>query len=858
MRIHPSFPNAPAAFEPLEPRTLLAASLVADLNPDPASSSAWTSSARLGDTVFFTRHSTVGHELWKSDGTSRGTRLVRDINPGVPSADPDNLVPLDDDTLLFGATDDASHGLWRSDGTRKGTVLVKSFPRGRIQDAIAANGLVFFSINRIDDGEARDSLWVTDGTSEGTRVLLNPKNLDIQPGFLLYKRNVLFTAEQEPYDRVLWRTKGTPQSTKTIDHIDADSLWIQSDVRVLGRHLIYNHSGFEEQELWAANLKRTWPVADLQPGRYGGAENLTVLGDKLYFSAEDGTHGEEPWVSDGTTKGTFLLKDLVTSPNHRGSHPNDFFAHDGAVYFNADDDDGERALYKTDGTPEGTVLVGPPGAVHTQRLFAKDDANGILQLWRADAPDAQPVQVTDFTDPKRAGLRAPLTMLDDRRLLYTAYDARGDALWITNGTPEGTHRLRRIPPRTLSSNPSGFGAGHDAFYFGLTHPDLDSSFDAPPIGAGSLWRIRDGNAPEKIALLDGAVDHVIAADGFTYFTVRQTYTASSGITAPISYYDLWRTDGTTKGTYKLFDDPIFSTLYSTPPPLAMLNGELFYGSLWKTDGTKENRELVIEASADELIRFDDQLVLLDYDGDRILITDGTAAGSRTLADYSTDRDRFLTSAVRAGDRIYFVVSGYDETKPDELWTTDGTPNGTSLLKRFPAGHRPQLHESDGILLFEGHDPKHGHELWRSDGTPEGTRLLKDIKKGSASSAPRILAAVGNLTYFMADDARHGRELWRTDGTRKRTVLVADLHPGPAEPFIQHPTAVAGNLLFTANDGVHGTEPWIIRPNQPPALLADIFPGRESSDPTNFAPHNNLLYFSANDYLHGRELWSTPL
>ena len=70
----------------------------------------------------------------------------------------------------------------------------------------------------------------------------------------------------------------------------------------------------------------------------------------------------------------------------------------------------------------------------------------------------------------------------------------------------------------------------------------------------------------------------------------------------------------------------------------------------------------------------------------------------------------------------------------------------------------------------------GGELWETDGTINGTKLVKDIKLGSGSSNPKCLYPVGNILYFIADDGINGNELWRTDSIQG-AVLVKDIHSG---------------------------------------------------------------------------------
>jgi ELWxxDGT repeat protein len=65
-----------------------------------------------------------GIELWKSDGTEKGTVRVADINPGVGSSYPSRLTAIGS-TLYFTANDGVSgNRLWKSDVTKQGDFRV--------------------------------------------------------------------------------------------------------------------------------------------------------------------------------------------------------------------------------------------------------------------------------------------------------------------------------------------------------------------------------------------------------------------------------------------------------------------------------------------------------------------------------------------------------------------------------------------------------------------------------------------------------------------------------------------------------------------------------------------------------------
>ena len=92
----------------------------------------------------------------------------------------------------------------------------------------------------------------------------------------------------------------------------------------------------------------------------------------------------------------------------------------------------------------------------------------------------------------------------------------------------------------------------------------------------------------------------------------------------------------------------------------------------------------------------------------------------------------------------------------------------------------------------------GRELWKTDGTAAGTSLVKDIWSGFGSSAPSKFVALNNVVFFTASTSDSGNELWRTDGTSNGTMLVKDITPGFAGSLFGHIRTYQGRLYFNVN------------------------------------------------------------
>ena len=160
--------------------------------------------------------------------------------------------------------------------------------------------------------------------------------------------------------------------------------------------------------------------------------------------------------------------------------------------------------------------------------------------------------------------------------------------------------------------------------------------------------------------------------------------------------------------------------------------------------------------------------------------------------------------------LYFAAdaSGFGS----ELWRTDGTDLGTTLVRDINPGQYystpEQLVVLGSALIFRANDGLHDTELWKSDGTPEGTVLITDLVDGSGPSNPWSLTVFGGAVYFAAGNYPNptGTELWKTDGTAAGTVLVKDVNPGTNSSSPTSLTVSGGKLFFTAVSGTDGVSP----------------------------------------------------
>lgn len=278
-----------------------------------------------------------GADLVLFDTVSRQVTRIAGPRQGSSSLYPS--YPVAHGPLYFGTSSSrpGEYGLWRTDGTQEGTRAVYQTPSGEqlLEASTFGSGLVF-SVRRSD---GRIELRWSRGESLAVEVLWSMS--EAPPSMLsgLYPRvfdnGLLFHGWDPVHGSELWLFD--PRTSQATRLTDAPGDYGPSLVGV-GRWLAYFELTSEQQqrELWRTDGTTAGTIR-LGDWQYGWAwdGSLAIVDERLYYTFDDGIHGEEIWTSDGSPGGTRLLADVV--PGATGSQPSSFTAANHALYFLADD-----------------------------------------------------------------------------------------------------------------------------------------------------------------------------------------------------------------------------------------------------------------------------------------------------------------------------------------------------------------------------------------------------------------------------------------------------------------------------------------------------------------------------------------
>ena len=684
-------------------------------------------------------------------------------------------------------------------------------------------------------------------------------------------------------------------------HRDREGTNYPMEVAELGGVGYYFHNdGIYGSELWRSDGSGlgTYLLRDICPGICGARDiwaysNLAAAAGVLFFTANDGVHGNELWLTDGSALGTRMVRDI--QPGWRSSSPALFTASGSQLFFLADDGSHGMELWRSDGTVQGTYLVADiqPGrldggasvmAASSSLLFLSVTAwDAPRGLWVSDGTGPGTFRISEVqTNYSSAYKGRPFVVLPNGTLLFNGTSGTADSeLWVSDGTPGGTQQLLDLLPGPDGSSPSDFVLRGGEVVFTAETDGSNSSSE--------LWRT-DGTVSGTVPIpfpvglelrLAGGL-HALADDTL-FFAGLQTATG----------LELWKLAGDVVSPVRDILPGAESSInpFVGPSPL-YYNQALFAAAgnrlllladdgvngieLWSSDGTEGGTFRVSDIAPgattpffDPYFQFTrppvfgDRLLLREYDpvlGYRLWRSDGTLAGTAMIELCGQATSSFLDvhmpflfyslpgpfCAAAAGTRMVFETYS---SPPEEIlaWGTDGSESGTELLG-IPAGPDGSFRLScaalgNRALLLGGDETLSG--LWRSDGRASGTSLISGVASsgtGTSSTLPLFVPFGSELAFGVSGS------VFRTTGEDDGTFEVSpleDFWPSVLSPSADGRLYFGGAELYVSEGAPETT-----------SLVADLN-GANSGAPTDLTPFGTtqLLFGSLDDAL-GEELWVT--
>lgn len=654
---------------------------------------------------------------------------------------------------------------------------------------IAVNDILYFDGKDVDHGK---EMWTSDGTVEGTMMLDDgkPGADGSDPLFVKAVDNkVIYVSEVK--QRGTWATSGTPASTSLIfpgyvpqfvtkyhdkiyfsggdvlaniglsrtdlDFTNVEELTPQIPSGYTGSFTIVNdkllhmrNSNDYGMELFQVHDDGSVTLLkDIFPGiESSEAGSFADLGTRSVFVANDGTHHFEWWSTDGTEANTFMLEDIATgtlSPDM-----SEVYQYDKKLYFIANSTGTQQhELWRSDGTDAGTYPIFSDPALSKDMLFGINQyvittANGFVKI-DVEAEDATPLALPDgYTNYVEIHAQPGLSIGD---IVYfnTAAGPSPDQtggleLWKADVSTNEITFVKDINP-----GPEGSVIYADKPKFNGMGVVLGNKIIFPAETSDGMepW-VSDGTEEGTIMLknIRGSGDSF--PKSFTVVGDKVFFIALSDEQGT----ELWITDGTPEGTHIVKDIAPGDIDGVLNEPLAVY-GDLFFTAT--TDGNPNNNKL--------------------------WISDGTEEGTMEYDNLLPAGWSNVQYPVASGDYLYFLASHPDHGS--ELWSTDGTVAGTTLIEITPGKAGSLIDDfitSNGTLYFSTHG-----KIWRSLGTPETTVFL-----GEANPVSELMLTE-NYLCFLLDDPQYGRELFRVSLTGPVGQLITfngftDLQPGQEYTF----------------------------------------------------------------------------
>lgn len=754
-------------------------------------------------------------ELWKSDGTDGGTVLVKEITSGTDLVSNFYIV---NGKLLFFVDDDDNNilYLWKSDGTASGTSILSSYTDvySYYDYSIVINGVLYF---RPDFG----ILCKTNGTASGTiTITTGLETAGVTPSQTMVNLNgiLYFVGYQSSTGYELFKSDGTTAGTVVVKDFNPGTGSSNiSGLTVIDNYLYFSvDNGVDGSEPWRSNGTAAGSVMikDINPIGNSLARSFHLFNDDIYFVAYNGV-SYALFKTDGTSSGTEEVYPLEYSLTNY-FYP--YYEYDNKLYFI----DWYNKMYVTDGTYAGTHLFTDNEVweidIRDYGMFVvRKVSNYVVELTKLNTQtnnldviysgryigegidiadkfifvsETESVRYEPFiSDGTVSGtnLLKDVNTFDDSEIndlkavndeLFFVANANSSNLWKSNGHSSGTEMLTDSATSIIAFNDNLLFIKNNI----LWKTDLAGSEPVEimdSISTINYSRVYNDTLffhyRNKIYKLDqfSTIPQVIFTGIYSNmyldrFEKQGNNFYLSAQTEGLVHVNLLDNSATTMfnnsyGDSQLFKcgDSLFFTAETVTYDTIWFDeteywvDELHESYLFKTGGV--DSEPIAEMTASDGLSVNNKLFLKGVkDGQSgLFCVDGI---TNSILFLLTSYD-YMGQYTALNDELVFVYTDVDGDR--ELWKSDGTAEGTQIIKNInlSEGSNPSsLVVKDDILYFVADDGINGKELWSSDGTAEGTQILADINPDNASNPDKLVVS-GNNIFFVADDGEIGRELW---------------------------------------------------------------------------------------------------
>ncbi|MEM1250463.1 MAG: hypothetical protein AAGK22_29125 [Acidobacteriota bacterium] len=667
-------------------------------------------------------------------------------------------IPLQDETAqisLGGVGETLAYfrgsgpSLWATDGSVAGTRRLHE-SESSIEGCVVAGDRCYFIVDGVPQ-----TLWVSEGTPSTTRRLMElPAS---SRTVAANERGVVL----ERLEAVLGRRTllFADAMAGTLQRLVIDSMSAEQILEIGGGWLVAGFLNGDSKLLFVRD-EDVRLLADLcqtcdSPRFYRSGARVLVLTD-------DG----ELTLTDLTAQGTFVAATNVHSvATGRGE-----------VLFGSGDSvfrvppGGEPVLLATGADLGGSFSEGVFGLTPEGAVLGVVGEAGSLSLWLG-ASDGSLRRIYD-QPPRGASVDFGPILASESAVFFSQNARVVTKLWSfdgrtsrqilrigAGGCSEMTGLLGVAGDRALISCDNGgppelwgIGVEGDVERLLSGEPVPGRSFAAPVVQGQFLLANRDGiyrsdgtaAGTEQVGALSLGSDRLALASGDYGFVVSNTGPVNA---AQIRIY---RTDLTGPGTEMVAD----FTGNALRDPVATPDGTLWFvqnGTVFRTDPGSPSGVAVGPGQRFTSLAWGEQFVTVV--GENRLVAYDRDGGVTELGSYDRGLHRSGLVALpdlflfRAGDSLFRAV--------------DSAGNGVDLVLN-DARSPSELTVVGDRVFFNAISARYGQELWVTDGTPEGTRLAHDLWPGISSSRPAGLRAQGTRLFFAADDGLMGRELFMLD------------------------------------------------------------------------------------------------